>query len=124
MTLLEIILIATGLAMDASAVSMTAAAAGYAQQARQVFHLAFHFGLFQGVMPLIGWLLGSTVVGYIETWDHWVAFALLAVVGGRMVTSWFDKTEEKIMRDPTRGWKKSTSLDFILLLQRLCTLIR
>ncbi|MBT7580297.1 MAG: manganese efflux pump [Candidatus Marinimicrobia bacterium] len=104
MTILEIILIATGLAMDASAVSMTAAAAGYAQHVRQVFRLAFHFGLFQGVMPLIGWLLGSTVVSYIEKWDHLIAFGLLAVVGGRMVVSWFDKTEETIRRDPTRGW--------------------
>ncbi len=104
MTLLEIILIAIGLAMDASAVSMTAAASGYANQTRQVFRLAFHFGLFQGVMPLFGWFLGSTVVEYIEKWDHWVAFTLLAIVGGRMVASWFDKTEEKIVSDPTRGW--------------------
>ncbi len=104
MTLLEIILVAIGLAMDASAVSMTAAASGYAYQSRQVFRLAFHFGLFQGVMPLIGWFLGSTVVSYIEKWDHWIAFILLAVVGGRMVASWFDKSAEKIISDPTRGW--------------------
>ncbi|MCF7808946.1 MAG: manganese efflux pump MntP family protein [Candidatus Marinimicrobia bacterium] len=104
MSLLEIVLIAIGLAMDASAVSMTAAAAGYAHQKRQVFRLAFHFGLFQGIMPLLGWLLGSTVVSYIENWDHWVAFALLAIVGGRMVVSWFEKDEEKLKSDPTRGW--------------------
>ncbi|MBL7024354.1 MAG: manganese efflux pump [Candidatus Marinimicrobia bacterium] len=104
MTLLEIVLIAIGLAMDASAVSMTAAASGFAHQTRQVFRLAFHFGLFQGVMPLVGWFLGSTIVEYIEKWDHWVAFTLLAIVGGRMVFSWFDTNEEKILNDPTRGW--------------------
>ncbi|MBC8375882.1 MAG: manganese efflux pump [FCB group bacterium] len=104
MTLFELILIAIGLAMDASAVSMTAAASGFAHQRRQVFRLAFHFGLFQGVMPLIGWFLGSTVVEYIEKWDHWVAFTLLAIVGGRMVASWFDKLAEKTISDPTRGW--------------------
>lgn len=104
MTLFEIILVAIGLAMDASAVSMTAAAAGYANQPRQVFRLAFHFGLFQGLMPLLGWLLGTTVVSYIENWDHWIAFVLLAIVGGRMVTSYFDKSPETINSDPSRGW--------------------
>jgi putative Mn2+ efflux pump MntP len=87
MSTLEMILIAIGLAMDASAVSMTAAAAGFVRDLRAVFRLAFHFGLFQAVMPFIGWLLGSTVVDYISAWDHWVAFALLAIVGGRMIYS-------------------------------------
>jgi len=104
MTLLEIILISTGLAMDASAVSMAAAAAGFTSEKRQVFRLAFHFGLFQGMMPLIGGLLGSTVVFYIENWDHWVVFVLLAIVGGRMVVSGFDKEGQKLKSDPTQGW--------------------
>ena len=78
MSLLEHILIAIGLAMDASAVSMAAAAAGFASEKRQVFRLAFHFGLFQGIMPFLGWLLGSTVVHYIQRWDHWIAFVAVA----------------------------------------------
>ncbi len=89
--------------MDASAVSITAAASGYANHKRQVFRLAFHFGLFQGLMPFLGWLLGSSVVAYIENWDHWVAFILLAIVGGRMIYEGFDKSEERIQSDPTRG---------------------
>ena len=90
--------------MDASAVSMAAAAAGFANQKRQVFRLSFHFGLFQGVMPFMGWLLGSTVVNYIQSWDHWIAFTLLAFVGGRMIREGFNKDPQRMKRDPTRGW--------------------
>lgn len=103
-TTLEITLIAIGLAMDAAAVSIAAAAAGYANQRRQVFRLAFHFGLFQAFMPLLGWLAGSTVVAYMEHWDHWIAFTLLAIVGGHMIYSGLQKDEARIIRDPTRGW--------------------
>lgn len=98
------ILIAIGLAMDASAVSMTAAAAGYADNRRAIFRLAFHFGLFQALMPFIGWLLGSTVVDYISVWDHWIAFTLLAVVGGRMIYSGLVPDQEKLKVDPSKGW--------------------
>lgn len=104
MSTLEMILIAIGLAMDASAVSMTAAAAGFAKDARSIFRLAFHFGLFQGIMPFIGWLAGSTIVDYISTWDHWIAFGLLATIGGRMIYSGIFPTEEELTIDPSRGW--------------------
>jgi putative Mn2+ efflux pump MntP len=104
MSILEMILIAIGLAMDASAVSMTAAAAGFVKNNRAVFRLAFHFGLFQALMPLIGWVVGSTIVEYISMWDHWVAFALLALVGGRMIYSGFVPYNEKLVVNPTRGW--------------------
>ena len=59
MTIVEIILTAAGLAMDAGAVSMAAAAAGYAKDGRAVFRLSFHFGLFQFLMPVFGWLMGA-----------------------------------------------------------------
>jgi len=101
---MEMILIAIGLAMDASAVSMATAAAGFANDFRAIFRLAFHFGLFQAIMPLIGWLLGSTLVDYISAWDHWIAFALLAVVGGRMIYSGLSPHPEKISIDPSKGW--------------------
>lgn len=104
MTILEIIFISIGLAMDATAVTLAAAAAGFAVEKRQVFRLSFHFGLFQGLMPLFGWLLGATVVNYISRWDHWVAFILLGFIGTRMIIGGLDSNEEKIMTDPTRGW--------------------
>jgi len=90
--------------MDAAAVSITASAAGYAKDYRAVFRLAFHFGLFQALMPALGWFLGSTVVHYISRWDHWIAFTLLAVVGGRMIFSGFFTDNDKLIVDPSKGW--------------------
>ena len=90
--------------MDASAVSMAAAASGFAAQPRAVFRLAFHFGLFQAGMPVLGWLLGSTFVDYIIDWDHWIAFLLLAIVGGRMIYSGFGGSDESMTIDPSKGF--------------------
>ncbi|WP_321495029.1 manganese efflux pump MntP family protein [uncultured Desulfobacter sp.] len=103
MHLLDIIIMSTGLAMDASAVSMAAAACGYARDRRAVFRLAFHFGLFQFMMPVIGWLLGTGFVSYVRSVDHWIAFALLAFVGGRMVREGFADTDECLHKDPSKG---------------------
>lgn len=99
----EIIFIAIGLAMDATAVSLSAAAAGYANNARARFRLAFHFGLFQFGMPIIGWLLGSTFAHYIKVYDHWVAFLLLGIVGGRMIQAGLHPEASTLKTDPTRG---------------------
>ena len=103
MTYFELILLSIGLAMDASAVSLGAAASGFASHPRAIFRLAFHFGLFQAVMPGIGWLLGSTVVEYIVNWDHWIAFGLLAIVGGRMIHEGLHPDAERISSDPSKG---------------------
>jgi putative Mn2+ efflux pump MntP len=105
MTLAEILLIAVGLAMDAFAVSLGAATCGRISGRRAAFRLAFHFGVFQALMPLAGWALGATVAPFIEGFDHWVAFGLLAFVGGRMVRSGLSpETETADCQDPSRGW--------------------
>ncbi len=105
--MLTIIVIAVGLAMDATAVSLSAGATGRSPGRRAAFRLSFHFGLFQGVMPLLGWLAGSTVSGVLQAVDHWVAFGLLAIVGGRMLWSGLgpggDDGPGK-RGDPSRGW--------------------
>lgn len=103
MTLLEILMIAVGLAMDAFAVSLGAATGGYASDKRAVFRLSFHFGLFQFLMPIIGWLLGITVEPLIASIDHWIAFALLAFVGARMIRAGLDPDGESFQSNPTRG---------------------
>ena len=103
MHLFDIVVIAIGLAMDASAVSMAAAACGYAKDWRAVFRLAFHFGLFQFMMPVVGWLLGTGFVSYVRAVDHWIAFGLLVFVGGRMVREGFADTDDCLHRDPSRG---------------------
>jgi len=100
--LIEIIIIAIGLAMDASAVSLVAAASGFAKDSRSTFRLAFHFGLFQFLMPVIGWLLGVSFVSYFSAFDHWIAFGLLSFVGGRMFLSGLDPNVESYSKDPSR----------------------
>ncbi len=103
MTTFEIIIIAMGLAMDASAVSLAAAAAGYARDARAIFRLSFHFGLFQFFMPVLGWFLGIGLASHFKTFDHWIAFFLLAFVGIRMISEGMDKSPGNQKKDPSRG---------------------
>jgi putative Mn2+ efflux pump MntP len=103
MELLEIITISIGLAMDAAAVSLVAASAGYAGNIRAKFRLSFHFGLFQFLMPIIGWLLGISFVSYFASIDHWIAFVLLGFVGGRMVLSGINPEAESYSKDPSKG---------------------
>jgi putative Mn2+ efflux pump MntP len=97
--------IALGLAMDAFSVAIGVSIAVGGTSRRQTFRLAWHFGLFQALMPIIGWAAGTSVRPWIEGWDHWLAFILLAVVGGRMIfESARSKTGEPARTDPTRGW--------------------
>ena len=105
MNLLEILGIACGLAMDAAAVSIATSVALARVHWRQVFRFAFHFGLFQMLMPVAGWLLGMGFERLIASWDHWVAFILLAAIGGKAVCQALRGGEESMaQRDPTRGW--------------------
>jgi len=99
--------IAIGLAMDAFAVAIATSVSLGKVSRRQLFRFSFHFGLFQGVMPFLGWLAGSSIARYIYTWDHWVAFGLLAFVGGKTIYEACRKPTletETIPKDPTRGW--------------------
>lgn len=104
MSPVEILLLAVGLAMDAFAVSLGAGGGAYARSPRATFRLAFHFGLFQFLMPIAGWLAGGTVVGLVDAVDHWIAFGLLAVVGGRMVWAGLGADGAPRGSDPSRGW--------------------
>ncbi len=101
-----LLVIAFGLAMDCFAVSLGIGASPSPCTPRSIARLSFHFGLFQGGMTLLGWLLGSTVVNLIAGFDHWIAMLLLAWVGGRMVLEGPSKHQEKPVEecsDPTRG---------------------
>jgi putative Mn2+ efflux pump MntP len=99
-----IFLISIGLAMDCFAVSLGVGTAGTATGVRPTFRLFYHFGLFQGGMTLLGWLAGKTVVTYIASVDHWVAFGLLVFVGVRMLRSGLQKDgETPAIPDPSRG---------------------
>jgi len=99
----QVILIAIGLAMDAFAVSLAAGSLEEVRGGRAAFRLSFHFGLFQFLMPVIGWYAGSTVVTFIESVDHWIAFGLLAYVGVRMIRSGMASASPSFRGDPSRG---------------------
>ena len=96
--------IALGLAMDCLAVAIGSGAALRGATPRQTFRPSFHFGLFQALMPAVGWLAGVSVASMIGFLDHWVAFGLLGFVGVKAI--WAAVREdvgERRAGDPTRG---------------------
>lgn len=104
MNFIEVLLISLSMAMDAFAVCLGAGTTGQADGPRPRFRLAFHFGLFQFLMPVLGWLAGTSISHLISSYDHWIAFSLLAFVGGRMVWAGFHPEEAENKSDPSRGW--------------------
>lgn len=90
--------------MDAFSVSAATSARLRGVTGRQVFRFAFHFGLFQALMPMLGWSLGRYLERFIVSWDHWLAFALLAAIGIKAVYGSFTAAEDAERPDPTRGW--------------------
>lgn len=104
MNLLTLLGIAVGLAMDAFAVAIGIGLNAQEVGLRKTLRLAWHFGLFQALMPIVGWLAGLSVERWISGIDHWVAFGLLAAIGGHMIYEALHGDEEaKASRDPTRG---------------------
>jgi len=99
---ISIIIIAIALAMDATAVSIGVAAAMPKWQMRSIFRMSFHFGFFQFFMPLIGWIVGSSVSAVLQQYDHWVSFGLLSFIAGHMAYEGFSN-DKIIQKDPTRG---------------------
>lgn len=98
-----ILVVAISLAMDCFAVSLGVGCSPIPCDRRSAFRLAFHFGLFQGGMALLGWIIGNTILPYIEAFDHWIALFLLAWIGIRMIREAFSTESEQIINDPTRG---------------------
>jgi len=92
-----------GLAMDAFAVSVAAGIQITALNSRHVARLALSFGFFQFFMPVVGWLAGRSLSKWLEAVDHWVAFGLLVLIGGKMLWESF-RPPECPRKDPTRGW--------------------
>ena len=98
MSFFEILGIAVSLAMDAFAVSLGAGTHPSVRGPRPSFRLSFHFGLFQFLMPVLGWIVGLGAARLIGAFAPWVAFALLAFVGGRMTAG-----KDASRKDPSRG---------------------
>ena len=94
MSIVELLLIAVGLSMDAFAVSVCKGLATKKVTIKHYLCAGAWFGGFQALMPTIGYFLGSTFAQYIEQLDHWVAFILLAVIGINMIKEAFGEDEE------------------------------
>lgn len=92
----ELFLIGIGLSMDAFAVAICKGLGMERINKRDTLLLALFFGGFQALMPLTGYLLGSRFASYIERWDHWIAFVLLAFIGGNMIRESCEQEEEEI----------------------------
>jgi putative Mn2+ efflux pump MntP len=98
---LTTIVIAVGLAMDAFVVSIVSGSAYEQLRVKHALRMALFFGAFQAFMPLIGSLAGLTLRSYIAAYDHWVAFGLLAAVGGKMIYESFKITSVEENPDPS-----------------------
>lgn len=83
--LLSVLLIAVGLSADCFTVAIGGSISNKNISVVLVLRISVAFGLFQALMPIIGWLLGQTVTDIIAAYDHWIAFVLLAIIGGRMI---------------------------------------
>jgi putative Mn2+ efflux pump MntP len=94
MSLPEIVLIAIGLAMDAFAVSITLGLSAKKADAKTMMIPGIYFGAFQALMPSIGYFAGTYFAHNIQNLDHWIAFALLAFIGGKMIWESFSKEKE------------------------------
>ena len=103
MSTIKLLFIAVGLSADAFAVSVAEGVALEEVRGRHMLRLSMMFGLFQGLMPILGWSLGQAMRGFIEPFDHWVAFALLALIGGKMVADALLGFETGAGRAESRG---------------------
>ena len=109
MTLLEIFLIGIGLSMDAFAVAICKGLAMPDKvHKRSAFLIALYFGVFQAVMPTLGWLLGSQFAHYVTRFAPWIAFVLLAWIGGNMIRE--SRAEEEEDEQPSDGQVKHKEL--------------
>jgi putative Mn2+ efflux pump MntP len=104
MKLLSIIVVALGLSMDAFAVSVVTGAAYRQLHIRHTIRMAAFFGGFQALMPAVGYLAGIAFEKYIEGFDHWVAFGILAGIGIKMIYESFKIKEERKAMHPANWW--------------------
>lgn len=94
MSFIELIIIAIGLSMDAFAVSIGKGLSLKKIKLSQALKVGLWFGGFQALMPLMGYLLGNTFADIVSAFDHWVAFALLTLIGGNMIKESIEKDDD------------------------------
>lgn len=94
MSLLDIVILSVGLAMDAFAVSICKGLSVEKAEAKGYLAVGIWFGLFQAIMPIIGYFLSSAFEKIVDSVDHWIAFVLLVLIGANMIKEAFSKAEE------------------------------
>jgi putative Mn2+ efflux pump MntP len=111
---IELFLIALSLSMDAFAVSIAKGLSLKKVTWKQMTWFGAWFGIFQGLMPFLGYCFAQLASGWLEQFDHWIAFILLSMIGGKMI---WDSFHEEESIDPEIGWKSmlvlaiATSID-------------
>lgn len=119
MGIISILLIAIGLNFDSLAVSISAGLVVKNITFSQAARIALAFAFFQGLMPFIGWFIGSQIKDLIKDYDHWIAFILLFLIGVKMVYESFKKEEDKKTFNPLKimvsvGLAIATSIDALV----------
>jgi len=120
MNLLSLTLIGVGLSIDSLAASITTGACSKNIKLKHILKVASFMAFFQGAMPLIGWIIGSSFKSIIEDYDHWVAFTLLLVIGAKLIYDAIKGTSEDNKSNPTKnmmlaGMAIATSIDAMIL---------
>ncbi|HBT95611.1 MAG TPA: hypothetical protein DEB24_05785 [Coriobacteriia bacterium] len=112
MSIVELVLLAIGLSMDAFAVSITIGLTMKKVTIKKCLIVGLYFGIFQAVMPLTGYLLGTTFASFITAFDHWIALILLAIIGGKMIWEALQKDDddEDSCEEASLGWAKMLPL--------------
>ncbi len=100
MSILTIIILALGLSMDAFAVSVTSGLTMKVLKIRYALRIALFFGIFQALMPVLGYLAGLSIRKYIESFDHWIAFGLLSAIGVKMIYESFSLNKDERAMNP------------------------
>ena len=95
MNIFDLILLAVGVSMDAFAVSIAKGLATQRLRPRHYASVALWFGGFQALMPVIGYFVGANFASIVENFDHWIAFVLLAIIGGKMLYDTFTGDDEE-----------------------------
>ena len=111
MNIITIVLTAIALSMDAFAVSVTKGMTLKNLTKGIAIRIALFFGVFQAVMPLMGWMLGISFQGYIKAIDHWIALILLSILGGKMIYEFYENRKEVITEKEEAANEASTTLE-------------
>jgi len=100
MSIFEVVIIAVGLSMDAFAVSITLGLSANQVRIKECLIPGLYFGIFQALMPLIGYFVGIYFSDIIEHFEHWVAFIFLGFIGGKMIKDSFSKDKDETHENP------------------------